>query len=165
MRSRPAEGGEDNPDSPFSFLSLIGEDSVSWLRWKEKSSWERSPCDWTHTDTHTRAAKAGIAIQGFPKILESLKPPKNKEENAGWGWYHQQWCIMFSVKVSIIKSLRDVLLLSFGHFLNYLSPPPPLPQFGQLVQLFSDVEIQDLKVSVGLKITYMHFNTLNIYTT
>ena len=25
----PAEGGEDNPDSPFSFLSLIGEDSVS----------------------------------------------------------------------------------------------------------------------------------------
>ena len=28
----------------------------------------------------------------------------------------------------------------------------PSPQFGQLVQLFSDVEIQDLKVSAGLKI-------------
>ena len=32
-----------------------------------------------------------------------------------------------------------------------------------LVQLFPNVEIQDLKVSVGLKIPYMHFNTLNIY--
>ena len=29
------------------------------------------------------------------------------------------------------------------------------PQFGQLVQLFSDVEIQDLKVSLGLKILYI----------
>ena len=136
MRSRPAEGGEDNPVSPFSFFSLIGEDSVSWLRWKEKSSWERSSCDWTHTDTHLRAAKASIAIQGLSKILESLKPPKNKEENAGWGWYHQQWCIMFSVKVSIIKSLRDVLLLSFGHCLNYLSPHPLSPNLGNLYNFF-----------------------------
>ena len=36
---------------------------------------------------------------------------------------------------------------------NYL--PPPFPQFGQF---FSGVEIQDLKVSLGLKILYIHYN-------
>ena len=33
---------------------------------------------------------------------------------------------------------------------------PPLPQFGQLVQLFSDVEIQDLKVSFDYK-NYIYY--------
>ena len=32
---------------------------------------------------------------------------------------------------------------------------PPFPQFRQLVQLFSEVEIQDLNDSVGLKILYV----------
>ena len=41
---------------------------------------------------------------------------------------------------------------SFGFCPNHL---PPSPQFGQLVQLFSDVEIQDLKVRRGLKILYI----------
>ena len=45
-------------------------------------------------------------------------------------------------------------MLSFGFCPNYLQPPHS-PQFGKLVQLFSDVEIQDLKVSLGLKILYM----------
>ena len=40
--------------------------------------------------------------------------------------------------------------------------PPPLPQFGQLVKLFSDVEIQDLKVSLELKILYILYNILYI---
>ena len=31
------------------------------------------------------------------------------------------------------------------------------PQFGQLVQLFSDVEIQDLKDNLGLKVLYVLF--------
>ena len=31
---------------------------------------------------------------------------------------------------------------------------PPSPQFGKLVQLFSDVKIQDLKISLGLRIIY-----------
>ena len=48
------------------------------------------------------------------------------------------------------SSLRDVLLrkycFSFGSCPNYLPP-----QFGQLVQLFSDAKIQDLKDSLGLK--------------
>ena len=29
--------------------------------------------------------------------------------------------------------------------------PPPSPQFGQLVQLFSDVKIQDREISLELK--------------
>ena len=45
-------------------------------------------------------------------------------------------------------------------------PPTPSPQFGQLVQLFSDVEIQDLKVSLGLKILYVQYIMIYyIYTT
>ena len=32
---------------------------------------------------------------------------------------------------------------------------PLFPQFGQLVQLFSDVEIQDLKVTLELRILYI----------
>ena len=40
----------------------------------------------------------------------------------------------------------------------------PSPQFGQLVQIFSDVEIQDSQVSLGLKILYMLYNIIYIYT-
>ena len=60
---------------------------------------------------------------------------------------------------------RDVILRrKFGHCSNYLAPllPPPYPKSGQLVQLFSDVEIQDLKVSLELKILYMLYNILYI---
>ena len=39
---------------------------------------------------------------------------------------------------------------------------PPSPQFGQLVQLFSDIEIQDLKVNLELKILYILYNILYI---
>ena len=31
-------------------------------------------------------------------------------------------------------------MFSFGHCLNYLSPSPPSPQFGQLVPLFLDIK-------------------------
>ena len=41
---------------------------------------------------------------------------------------------------------------------------PPSPQFGQLVQLFSDVKIQDLKVSLELKILCILYYILHIYT-
>ena len=44
---------------------------------------------------------------------------------------------------------------------NYLNPPP-WPQFGQLGPLFSEVEIQDLKVSLELKILYILYNILYI---
>ena len=49
---------------------------------------------------------------------------------------------------------------SFGHCPNYLSPHPPWPQFGQLGPLFSEVEIQDLKVSLELRILYILYNIL-----
>ena len=49
---------------------------------------------------------------------------------------------------------------SFGFCLNY-RPPPLSPKFGQLVQLFSDVEIQDLEVR--LKILYILHNLLYTY--
>ena len=39
-------------------------------------------------------------------------------------------------------------------------PPPPSPQFGQLGPLFSDVKIQDLKVSLELKILYILYDIL-----
>ena len=42
--------------------------------------------------------------------------------------------------------------LLFFWILPYYLPPSPSPQFGQLVQLFSDVKIYDLKVSLELKI-------------
>ena len=40
--------------------------------------------------------------------------------------------------------------------------PPPWPQFGQLVPFFSEVKIQDLKVSLQLKILYILYNILYI---
>ena len=45
---------------------------------------------------------------------------------------------------------------------EFPNPPPPWPQFGQLGPLFSDVKIQDLKVSLELKILYMLYNILYI---
>ena len=53
---------------------------------------------------------------------------------------------------------------SFGHCPNYLTPPP-WPQFGQLGPLFSEVEIQDLKVSLELRILYIYFIIHCIYAT
>ena len=53
---------------------------------------------------------------------------------------------------------------SFGHCPNYLKQknPPHWPQFGQLGHLFSEVEIQDLKVSLELRILYILYNILYI---
>ena len=48
-------------------------------------------------------------------------------------------------------------------FVQITSPPPPSRKFGQLVTLFSDVKIQDLKVSLDLKILYILYNMLYIY--
>ena len=41
-------------------------------------------------------------------------------------------------------------------------PPPPWPEFGQLGPLFSEVEIQDLKVSLELRILYVLYIILYI---
>ena len=44
---------------------------------------------------------------------------------------------------------------SFGHCPNYLTPPPHDPDSGNLVLFFLEVEIQDLKVSLELRILYV----------
>ena len=44
-----------------------------------------------------------------------------------------------------------------------ITSPTPSPQFGQLVQLFFNVEIQDLKVSLGLKILYILYILYMLY--
>ena len=71
------------------------------------------------------------------------------------------------VEKGIEEYIRDVLLrkkLLFFWILSKLhSPRPPSPQFGQLVQLFSDIQIQDLKDSLGLKILYVLHIILHIY--
>ena len=48
----------------------------------------------------------------------------------------------------------------FSGIAQITSAPPPSPKFGQLLQRFADVEIQDLKVSLGLKILYIHYNII-----
>ena len=66
---------------------------------------------------------------------------------------------------NLLGALRDILLrkycFSFGFCPNYLPLASP-PQVGQLVQLFPDVEIQDLKDSLGLKLLYVLYVVLYI---
>ena len=62
--------------------------------------------------------------------------------------------IRVSLNIEIREDINSKKTFSFGHCPNYLTPPPR-PQFGQLGPLFSEVEIQDLKVSLELKILYM----------
>ena len=50
----------------------------------------------------------------------------------------------------------------FFRALPELPKPPPPPQFGQLGPLFWEVEIQDLKVSLELKILYILYDILYI---
>ena len=50
---------------------------------------------------------------------------------------------------------------SFGHCPNHLTPPPD-PNSGNLVLFFSEVKIQDLKVSLELKLLYILYNILYI---
>ena len=44
-----------------------------------------------------------------------------------------------------------------------ITSPPLTPQFGQFVQLFFRRRIQDLKVSLGLKILFILYDILHIY--
>ena len=63
---------------------------------------------------------------------------------------------MLSEKYHIKGRSPETLLLDFVQ----ITPPPP---FGQRVQLFSELEIQYLKVSLGLKILYILYNILYKY--
>ena len=56
------------------------------------------------------------------------------------------------------EGFNEKKTFSFGHCPNYLNTPPPWPRFGQLDPLFSEVEIQDLKVSLELRILYILYD-------
>ena len=58
---------------------------------------------------------------------------------------------------------RHLLLAIVLHNLQHFPETRDLDLFGQLVQLISQVKIQDLKVSLGLKIVYILYNILYIY--
>ena len=66
--------------------------------------------------------------------------------------------------VSLTKGGRyhEEKLLFFCILSQLPTPPPPFLQFGQIVQLFSDVKIQDFKVSLELKTLYILYNILYI---
>ena len=61
----------------------------------------------------------------------------------------------------IREDLNRKKTFAFGHCPNHLDPPP-WPQFGQLGPLFLEVEIQDLKVSLELRILYVLYIILYI---
>ena len=66
---------------------------------------------------------------------------------------------------SLREGVNEKKTFSFGHCPNYLNPPTPWPQFRQLGPLFSEVEIQDLKVSLELKKKYIYYIIYCIYAT
>ena len=74
------------------------------------------------------------------------------------------WNILHCSNSAILgkTSIEKKKTFSFGHCPNYLTPPPPWPQFGQLGPLFSEVKIQDLKFSLELRIIYILYNILYI---
>ena len=78
---------------------------------------------------------------------------------------HHPLCLLqcFDTMTTLRDGFTRKNCCSFGFCPNHLSPPP-LSQFGPLVQLFSDVKIQDLKVSLELKY-YIYYAIYYIYTT
>ena len=67
--------------------------------------------------------------------------------------------LLFTVNTEGRFPEKTAVLLDFVQ----ITSPAPSPQFGQLVQLFSDVGIQDLKESIGLKILYVLYFIPYIY--
>ena len=73
---------------------------------------------------------------------------------------------MISVRLTILSCVREGVNWKKNVFFRALpklpNPPPPWPQFGQIGPLFSEVEIQDLNVSLELKILYILYDILYI---
>ena len=66
--------------------------------------------------------------------------------------------VFFLGSLALREGLNGKKNFSFGHCPNHLTLPPPWPQFGQLGPFFSEVKIQDLKVSLELRILYVLYN-------
>ena len=86
---------------------------------------------------------------------------------------HHEWMLIptsiwpgnnWTVKKCLLKTLGKASMRKKNLFFWALpeSPHPPWPQFGQLGPFFSDVKIQDLKVSLELRILYILCNILYI---
>ena len=70
--------------------------------------------------------------------------------------------IATSLGLFVREGLNEKKTFYFGHCSNYLTPPPHDPNSGNLLLFFSEVEIQDLTVSLELKILYniLHISNL-----
>ena len=59
--------------------------------------------------------------------------------------------------LNIWKSIKGRFPEDKKCFLSGIVPNSPSPKFGQIVQIFTEVGIQELKVSFGLKILYTKY--------
>ena len=71
-----------------------------------------------------------------------------------------QSCRLLSTTIHIREDINEKNI--FFRALPESPNPPPWPEFGQLGPLFSEVEIQDLKISLELRILYILYNILHI---
>ena len=73
------------------------------------------------------------------------------------------FCYISETALPLREDINRKKTFSFGHCPNHLNPPsPPMAPIGQPGPLFSEVEIQDLKVSLELRILYVLYNILYI---
>ena len=99
-------------------------------------------------DTTLRSAKQSTAFQ-------QASPSEKTGSNGA--------CVGCRVKIKhSMLGKTSIKKNVFFRALRELPDPPPSPQFGQLGPLFSDVKIQDLKVSLELKILYILYDILYI---
>ena len=120
-------------------------------------------------------AMFSIRVAGFHAFAHCLWNPRGENQDSNghrpirdslahcYAMYISLFSGCSNIDNNLLGALRDILLrkycFSFGFCPNYLPLASPL-QFGQLVQLFPNVEIQDLKDSLGLKLLYVRRNRL-----
>ena len=118
-----------------------------------------------------------IRVAGFHAFAHCLWNPRGENQDSNghrpirdslahcYAMYISLFSGCSNIDNNLLGALRDILLrkycFSFGFCPNYLTLASP-PQVGQLVQLFPDVEIQDLKDSLGLKLLYVLYVVLYI---
>ena len=84
------------------------------------------------------------------EIFAGILPPTHQPHSTA---------LLNSLKDPFREDLNRKKTFSFGHCPNHLNPPHD-PNSGNLVLFFSEVEIQDLKVSLELRILYILCNIL-----
>ena len=88
--------------------------------------------------------------------MSSNRPQyKSRLRLADWKSFY--YFICFIILLGTVSRGKSAVLLDF---VQITSPPP---KFRKLIQFFSDVRIQDLKVSLELKILYIVYNIQHVY--